>query len=253
METQKKSQVVLSDRMQAIVNLVTPGRTVADVGCDHGFISIYLIEQEIAPRVIAMDVNDGPLLRAKEHVEEKGLENKITIKKSDGLKNLEWIYNGILEAGCVIIAGMGGRLTVKILEDSMEKLPYLKELILEPQSDLPMVRRFLWKHGFVMMKEDMVEEDGKYYQIMKAVRRENIGYEDPYTEYLVYDTLAAKYGPVLLSESHPVMRAYLLREKNKYTEILAGMKENGLTDENEQVIKVNEELKLIDKALLFFK
>ena len=82
METQKKSQVVLSDRMQAIVNLVTPGRTVADVGCDHGFISIYLIEQEIAPRVIAMDVNDGPLLRAKEHVEEKGLENKITIKKT---------------------------------------------------------------------------------------------------------------------------------------------------------------------------
>jgi len=253
METQKKSQVVLSDRMQAIVNLVTPGRTVADVGCDHGFISIYLIEQGIAPRVIAMDVNDGPLLRAKEHVEEKGLENKITIKKSDGLKNLEWIYNGILEAGCVIIAGMGGRLTVKILEDSMEKLPYLKELILEPQSDLPMVRRFLWKHGFVMMKEDMVEEDDKYYQIMKAVRRENIGYEDPYSEYLVSDTLAAKYGPVLLSESHPIMRAYLLREKNKYTEIIAGMKENGLTDENEQVIKVNEELKLIDKALLFFK
>lgn len=252
METQKKSQVVLSDRMQAIVNLVTPGRTVADVGCDHGFISIYLIEQGIAPRVIAMDVNDGPLLRAKEHVEEKGLEDRITIKKSDGLKNLEWIYKGILEAGCAIIAGMGGRLTVKILEDSMEKLPYLKELILEPQSDLPMVRQFLWKHGFVMIKEDMVEEDGKYYQIMKAVRRENIGYEDPYTEYLVSDVLAAKYGPVLLSEAHPVLKQYLEREKNKFTDILGQMQVNGLSEDNEQVIKVKEELKLIEKAGMFF-
>lgn len=252
MDTAKVNHVTLSKRMSAVAAMVTPGRIVADIGCDHGFVSIYLIEQNIALRVIAMDVNDGPLLRAKEHVKRQGLDNKIDIRKSDGLEKLNFVAEGILEASTVVIAGMGGRLTVKILSDYMDKLQAVHELILEPQSDLPLVREFLWKNGFVIFKEDMVEEEGKYYQIIKAVKRGTISYEDPYTEYLVPDVLAAKYGPILLGEAHPVMEEYLLREKNKFEEIKKQMITNGIEETSEKMQDVNENAQMIKKALLFF-
>ena len=92
----------LSKRLSAVAGFVTPGYKVADVGCDHAFTSIYLVANHISPQVIAMDVNLGPLERAKENIEKYKVEDRIIIRRSDGIKELE---PG--EVDSVILAGMG--------------------------------------------------------------------------------------------------------------------------------------------------
>lgn len=128
----------LSKRLQAIADMVPVGSRVADVGCDHGFLSIYLYEKGISPKVYAMDVREGPLMRAKEHVAEYGYGDYIECRLSDGVKELE---TG--EANVLVCAGMGGRLMAKILGDSLRKVSLMDWLILQPQSDLAYFRRFL--------------------------------------------------------------------------------------------------------------
>ena len=96
----RRKSVELSARMQALTRLVTSGMVVCDVGCDHGFVSIYLVQKGISDSVIAMDVGSGPLSHAREHIEEYGLESKIETRLSDGLQKLE-----IGEAECMISNG----------------------------------------------------------------------------------------------------------------------------------------------------
>ena len=136
----EKKEILLSKRMQMVAGMVSKGNVTADIGCDHGFVSIYLIEQEICPRVIAMDVNEGPLLRAKEHIAQRGLESSIDVRLSDGIDKLQ---DGEVES--IIIAGMGGRLVMKILSSHMDRVKHLKEIILQPQSELHFVRQFIRK------------------------------------------------------------------------------------------------------------
>lgn len=153
----------LSKRLQAVADMVEPGSVVADVGCDHGYVSMYLVRQGICPRVLAMDVNRGPLERAREHVEEAGLSDYIELRLSDGLKAME-----LPEADTLLTAGLGGRLAARILEDSAEKVLRMKWLILQPQSEIWLVRQTLRKMGYSITAENMILEEGKYYTVIKA-------------------------------------------------------------------------------------
>ena len=145
--------------------MVTPGKRLADVGTDHGYIPIYLTERGIIPSAVAMDINKGPLMRAEEHIREYDLTDKIETRLSDGLKNLK-----SEEADSMIAAGMGGGLVIRILSDSAQTAEALDELILQPQSEIQKVREYLCGHGYRIIREDMIFEDGKYYPMMKAVR-----------------------------------------------------------------------------------
>ena len=120
----------LSKRLKAVAGLVTEGASVADIGTDHGYVPIWLIQSGRAEKVIAMDVNEGPLERARGHIRSKRLENVIFTRKSDGLQALH-----VGEADTMIAAGMGGGLVIRILENSPEITADLKEFILQPQSD----------------------------------------------------------------------------------------------------------------------
>ena len=146
----------LSQRLYAVARLVTPGNRLADVGTDHGYIPIYLIKEKKIPHGIAMDINKGPLERAKEHIQAEGLQEQIETRLSDGLEKLK---PG--EADTAVIAGMGGALTIRILDKDRETVSSLKELILQPQSELFAVRRFLAQKGFRIEEEDLVLEEGK--------------------------------------------------------------------------------------------
>lgn len=112
----------LSKRLQAVVNLITRGAKVADVGCDHAYISIYMVEKNLASKVIAMDVNRGPLERAKENIRCCHYDNQIETRLSDGLQELK---PG--EADTLLIAGMGGALMQRILTGKMEVLEQVRE------------------------------------------------------------------------------------------------------------------------------
>lgn len=179
----------LSNRMKAVADLVPCGHTAADVGCDHGFVSIYLAQQDICPYVFAGDVRKGPLERAEEHIRESRLTDRIGAVLSDGLKQIpvagactdEEERNGGRRKGtpCAdgadgfIAAGMGGKLIVQILTDVPQKTAALKWCVLSPQSEIWLVRGKLAELGFLILRENMVLEDGKFYPMMLAVREED--------------------------------------------------------------------------------
>lgn len=153
----------LSKRLQTVANAVTPGSRVADVGTDHGYVPIYLVERGLCPGAIAMDVNEGPLTRAEEHIRAEGLSDRIQTRKSDGLAAL-----APEETDAVVIAGMGGALMCRILQDATAFLEAGRELILQPQSEWFKVRRLLSASGYRITKEWFLEEEGKYYVVIKA-------------------------------------------------------------------------------------
>ena len=147
--------MVLSGRLQMLADMVTPGSVLADVGCDHGFLSIYLVQAGVCPRAVAMDVRKGPLAGAGKHIEEYGLGDYIETRLSDGLAECS-----VGEFGAVVCAGMGGRLMERILTEGREKLQGVRELILQPQSELGEFRAFLRRAGYVLVQEDAVFEEG---------------------------------------------------------------------------------------------
>lgn len=236
METVTKKEILLSKRMQMVADLVTRGGVLADIGCDHGFVSIYLIEKGICPKVIAMDVNEGPLLRAREHIEGRGLTEYIDIRLSDGMEKL-----GMQEADSILIAGMGGRLVIKILSEYMDKAKALKEVILQPQSELHLVRRFLSEQGFHIVKEDMTEENGKYYPAIKAIWKEG--------KAVMLQEKEEWFGPCLLKDKNSVLLEYLQREKTKFVQILNEIENSGQSEDSTKKEAVKDRLLLIDSAL----
>ena len=235
-----KQGIVLSQRMQMVADMVSKGNVLADIGCDHGFVSIYMIENGICPKVIAMDVNEGPLLRAKEHIEERELSSYIDVRLSDGMDKLL-----LGEADSILIAGMGGRLVIKIISDRMEKAKVLKEIILQPQSELHLVRQFLNETGFHILEENMVKDNGKYYPAMRV--RWKTEKQKGFSEEELW------YGPLLLKEKNPVLREYLEDEKAKYTQIANDIKNNGNSIDKTTEDTIQSRQSLIDTALTYFK
>ena len=206
----------LSLRLSAIADMVTTGNRLVDVGCDHGYLPVYLIQQKKIPSAIAMDVRKGPLSRAKEHIRQYGLEEYIQTRLSDGLENLK-----AGEGDTLVIAGMGGPLMERILTDGQSVRDSFSEMILQPQSDIPHFRRFIQSQGFQIVEEKMVEEEGKFYPMMRVVRTcpEGDGNENLVSEAAPY-TLEEAFGKFLLKEHNPVLYRYLLREERIRADIL---------------------------------
>lgn len=230
-------QVELSARMQALTDMVSKHSVVCDVGCDHGFVSIYLVQHGIAPKVYAMDVGKGPLERAKEHIKEYELEAYIETRLSDGLNALQ-----VGEADCMICAGMGGKLMMRILKEGSEKARAMKELILQPQSEIALFRAFLRKEGYKVVRENMIYEDGKYYPMMKVVPEKKN--EELVPEYVLWD----KFGELLLKEKHPVLCQYLAQSKEYLAELLSHVNAQGGERAQGRVEEIQEELRMINEA-----
>lgn len=232
--------VNLSKRMQGVANLMTPGLTMADIGTDHGYIPIYMVTEKNCPHAIAMDVNQGPLERAREHITQYGLEAYIETRLSDGLSGLS---EG--EVRSILIAGMGGGLICRILEEGFEKQKGIEELILQPQSEIEEVRKFLRMRGLCIVQEDMILEDGKYYPMMKVVP--GMAQE---SEKLVID----RYGPCLLTEKNSVLASYLHKERKILLSILEKLEKGTNQPRNqERFMQIKDELACNFEALTLMK
>jgi tRNA (adenine22-N1)-methyltransferase len=216
----------LSERLLHIAEQVKPGNTLADVGTDHGYLPIYLLQRQQMHRCIAMDVNEGPLLRAQKHIADEGLGDYIETRLGNGLERLE---PG--EADAVVIAGMGGGLTMDILVRGREIVRGLDQLILEPQSQLPEVRRFLREQNYFVEAEDLVLEDGKYYPILRVLPRcPDASAAFAKAHGLSVETVDA-YGAGLLEGRHPILRSFLEKEHMQCEQILAGLPETGSAED----------------------
>ena len=153
----------LSDRLLACCAFVRPGDRVADVGCDHGYLSIHLLQTGVASHVYASDVRQGPLSSAKRNADTYGITEKIDFFLSDGVQSLPRDFDTL------VCAGMGGDTMISILSAA----PWLKSdryrLILQCQSKTPDLRRYLSENGWEI-KQETVLRDGRFlYTVMEVL------------------------------------------------------------------------------------
>lgn len=240
----------ISSRMKCIAGMVTPGKSVADIGCDHAYTSIYLIEKKLAEGVIAMDVAEGPLQSAKSNVIAFGLEEKIETRLSDGMTALN-----VGETQAAIIAGMGGLLVVDILRRGLEKMEEGYELVLSPQSEIPEVRRFLRENGIQIVDEQMMLEDGKYYNIIKAIfdpqHATDEGQDD--TECVVPADFRDHYGEKLIVKKSPVLKKYLTERIEKLNGIYCRLSKETGDRVVDRMAEVSRECRDIEAVLDLLK
>lgn len=241
--------VILSKRLQMLGNMVTAGSRAVDVGCDHAFLSIWLVQTGVSPRAIAMDVRKGPLAAAKEHIRAHGLEGYIETRLSDGLQGC-----GPEEADALICAGMGGRLMERIIREGMEKARGFAELILQPQSELREFRAFLRREGFAVEREEAVREDGKYYFAMRAVPGRpplgDIAADTPdggdvSQEQRVYD----RFGERLILKADPVLREFLYGRRENLRRLSETLRAGDSRRQQERFAEVFQELSDVEYAL----
>ncbi len=254
---ERKSKMKLSQRMEAVAAMVSAGNILADVGTDHGYIPIVLVSRGHIPSAIAMDLREGPLKRAREHIAASRLENSITTRLSDGVAALS---PG--EADTIVIAGMGGELVIRILRQGEAVCKSADELVLQPQSEVTAVRRFLRENGYRITDEDMVLEDGKFYPLMRAVCGEEaescqkgadcaqFGAETNNDDKMICDI----YGPLLLAKRHPVLKLFLEKQKKQLDQIRLKLEKQPQSDKiASRIEEVCRDLAYNEKALSYLK
>ena len=195
------------------------------------------VNDAVSVQAIAMDVNRGPLERAREHIAQYQMGDYIETRLSDGLHALR-----AGEGDSLLIAGMGGGLTVRILSEGEPLLSGFRELILEPQSDIDRVRAWLLEHGFFLAQENFVEEDGKYYPILRAVpgEKENLKAEELF------------YGPRLLEKENPVLREYLLKQQEQNQTLIRQLSDHSSEKAAQRLWELKEKEAVLESALARF-
>lgn len=186
-------KIPLSSRLLACCEFIKPGDRVADIGCDHGYLGIYLLKNGIASKVIASDINEGPLQSAVRNSEKFGVRDRISFCLSDGVRNIPRDFDTL------VCAGMGGDTMVSILSAA----PWLQNaqyrLILQCQSKTPMLRRYLSDTGW-QIKTEKVLRDGKFlYTVMEIVWQPELPKLTPAQAYI---------PPALLADSSTEVSAY---------------------------------------------
>ena len=230
----------LSMRMKAISELVTKGNRLADVGTDHAFIPIYLTLNGWIPHAIAMDIGEGPLSRAIAHIHAYGLEEQIETRRSDGLQKLSPD-----EVDTIIIAGMGGALMCSILDAAASGFCGTKELILQPQSEIFKVRRKLHAMHYQIVAERFLQEEGKYYTVIKAVPGEECYEKEVYEQY----------GKLLLLNKDALLCVYLKEKLDKTINLLEKLTEQkkSIPEKTaERIRQLKKEEEQLKEALFYY-
>lgn len=182
------------DRINLLASLCEGSECVCDVGCDHAYVVVKALLDYNCKRGIAADLNVGPLSSAEETIKNKNLLDRIDIILSDGFKAISKDFD------TAVLAGMGGNLIKDILSDSLDKIKD-KKLILEPNNDQMVVRKFLMESGFRIVDEYAISENGKYYEIIVAKKGD-----------ITYTENELKFGPILLKKKPEAFISYYNRK-----------------------------------------
>lgn len=201
-----------------------------DVACDHAHVPIWLLQHGKIQKAVCMDIIPGPMEKAKENLRKYGMEDRAVLLLSDGLD----AYTGELGADQLLISGLGGMMISEILLREPGKTHSFNSLVLQPQSDAPLVRRTLHCMGAVITDEALVEEEGKFYPVIKAVfqseRKDCGGFPECSGELSGENskgefTAEELYGAVLLQRKDSTLKKYLERGLQKNSRILSQLPE----------------------------
>lgn len=195
--------VKLSKRLQIVAQWVPEGSRLADIGTDHALLPVFLMQTGKISLAVAGDIHDGPLETARQQVAEAGLQQHISIRRGDGLAVVE-----PEEVDVVSIAGMGGSTMVHILSEGKQRLAAVKRLVLQPNVGEFAVRRWLEDHQWFLAAEELLQEDGRIYEILVADRRPNAAELNG----RLYEQAASAYGLTLIKEDLYHLGPYLLQK-----------------------------------------
>ena len=198
--------ITISKRLQQVAVFVPQGARLLDVGSDHAYLPIYLTQRAVLSHAIAGEVVEGPFQSAQKNVATYGLSQQIEVRLANGLAAFE----AADQIDTLVIAGMGGRLITDILAADEGKLLGLKRLILQPNNREDELRAWLTDHDFSLIAEAILEEAGKFYEIMVA---------EPGQISLSQQEL--RFGPHLVAEKSPVFKAKWQKELDKLEYALA--------------------------------
>ncbi len=221
----------INKRLLCAASFVEKGASVADIGCDHAYLPIYLIKENIASSVIACDINEGPCETARENIRRQGLSKVIAVRCTDGLCGIE-----NLAPSNIVICGMGGDLIYRILSESEYTKAQKPLLILQPMTKVSELRSSLLFAGYNIEKEALVYDDRIYEVIVCR-----------------YDGIKREWGELELLTGRFLLKNELYREHinkliKQYSVIIDGRKMAGLDTSKEE--KILEELKNERNAII---
>ena len=198
----------ISKRLLCCASMVPPDARVADIGTDHGYLGIHLLQAGISPHVIACDLRKGPLENARRNARQFGAQDAMEFRLSDGLEKI-----APEEIDCAVLAGMGGDLIQKILSQCPWRKREGLQFILQPQSAGNVLRRWLCEDGFEIQCEEPVQ-DGHFLYTVMDIRQGEPAPLTPGTEYA---------SPALLASGSPLVGNYLARVENALQETVRGL------------------------------
>ena len=215
---------MISKRLELVASFVPQGAILLDVGSAHAYLPIELVERGKIEGAIAGEVVVGPYQSAVKNVEAHGLEEKIYVRLANGLAAFEEAD----QVSVITIAGMGGRLIATILEEGLQKLANVERLILQPNNREDDLRIWLQDHGFHIVTESILEEAGKFYEILVV--------EAGQMELSASDV---RFGPFLSKEVSPVFVQKWQKEASKLEFALSQIPEKNLEERQILVDKID--------------
>ena len=214
---------MISKRLETVASFVSQGAVLLDVGSDHAYLPIELVEKGRIERAIAGEVVDGPYQSAVKNVEAHGLKEKIQVRLANGLAAFEEAD----QVSVITIAGMGGRLIARILEEGLEKLANVERLILQPNNREDDLRIWLQENGFQIVVESILEEAGKFYEILVVEAGQ-----------MKLSASDVRFGPFLSKEVSPVFVQKWQKEAVKLEFALGQIPEKNLEERQVLVDKI---------------
>ena len=195
----------INSRLKTIANFIleSDAKSIIDVGCDHAFLDIYLFQNNNNLKIIASDINIGPLLKAKENLLKYHCLDNIKLERVDGISK---INNDI---DTIVISGMGMETIVEILTNDKNKMKSVKRLIISSNNKYETLRYKICNLGFYINKEKIINEEGKYYIIIEFIK----GFSK-YSKKQLY------FGPYLIKNKDEMFYKYYLEIKKEKENIL---------------------------------
>ena len=214
---------MISKRLELVASFVPQGAVLLDVGSDHAYLPIELVERGQIKSAIAGEVVEGPYKSAVKNVESHNLKERIQVRLANGLAAFEEAD----QVSVITIAGMGGRLIATILKEGLEKLANVERLILQPNNREDDLRIWLQDHGFQIVAESILEEAGKFYEILVVEAGQ-----------MKLSASDLRFGPFLSKEVSPVFIKKWQKEATKLEFALSQIPEKNLKERQVLVDKI---------------
>lgn len=254
--------ITLGPRLQKVASLVPTGARLGDIGTDHAYLPITLVEARKISKAVAVDVHEGPFQSAMAAVKGRRLEQNIDVRLGDGLRPLE-----VGEVNALTLAGMGGKTMLEIFEARPDVLQAVTDLIVQPQGSEGAVRLSLLNDGWRLKTEQLVKEEDRLYTViafskndgwnMAALKLREGVWQQRLTTQIVEGNISKEYpkiinrlvwhfGPLILEERTDLLREYLADYSGMLLRRLEQMKRSDKCEVAEKIRSVSEELTLVE-------